>query len=230
MLEQLGYLRLFERELGSKGSPQYPVNRRTTNGRQKAGAKAPNRNPQMAGRRRAAIIIAVVVLLALAGTHLFALITGEQNASRAGKRRRHRALALQAGFSSVVNAVVDYLRTLKLRANIETAYNEVKLENDQLVYQAMRVQELEQELVGIPGALQGNFRQREHEPAGRDRHQPQRRQLFHRVHHQQGDGRRREGLHGRHDGRRACRLHLQHQADRARASARSSTATRASPR
>lgn len=109
--------------------------------------KQQNRGPgKWRGVRRAAIFIAVVVLLALAGTHLFALITGEQ-ALRAPENGVATVLTpLQAGFSSVVNAVVDYLRTLKLRANIETAYNEVKLENDQLVYQAMRVQELEQEL------------------------------------------------------------------------------------
>ena len=53
---------------------------------------------------------------------------------------------LQTGFSSVVDAVVDYLRTLKLRANLETAYNEIKLENEQLVYQAMLADELAQRL------------------------------------------------------------------------------------
>ena len=49
---------------------------------------------------------------------------------------------VQTGFSSVVDAVVNYLRTLKLRANLEIAYNEIKQENEQLVYQAMLAEEL----------------------------------------------------------------------------------------
>ncbi|MBE0601337.1 MAG: rod shape-determining protein MreC, partial [Firmicutes bacterium] len=109
--------------------------------------KQQNRNPRKwRGLRRAAIFIVVAALLALAASHLFALITGEQ-ALRTPENGVSTILTpLQTGFSSVVDAVVDYLRTLKLRANLETAYNEIKLENDQLVYQAMRVDQLEHEL------------------------------------------------------------------------------------
>ncbi len=109
--------------------------------------KQQNRNPRKwRGLRRAAIVIVVVALLALAASHLFALITGEQ-ALRAPENGVSTVLTpLQTGFSSVVDAVVNYLRTLKLRANLETAYNEIKLENEQLVYQAMRADELEREL------------------------------------------------------------------------------------
>jgi rod shape-determining protein MreC len=46
-------------------------------------------------------------------------------------------------FSAVTNAVVNYMRTLKLRSNLEYEYNRVKAENEQLTYQAMRVDELE---------------------------------------------------------------------------------------
>ena len=49
-------------------------------------------------------------------------------------------------FSSVTNAVVGYLRTLKLRGNLEYEYNRVKAENDQLIYQAMLVDELQAQL------------------------------------------------------------------------------------
>lgn len=109
--------------------------------------KQQNRNPRkFRGLRRAAIVIVVVALLALAASHLFALITGEQ-ALRTPENGVSTVLTpLQTGFSSVVDAVVNYLRTLKLRANLETAYNEIRLENEQLVYQAMRVEELEREL------------------------------------------------------------------------------------
>ncbi len=46
-------------------------------------------------------------------------------------------------FASVTNAVVGYLRNLKLRSNLEYEYNRLKDENAQLYYQAMRVDELE---------------------------------------------------------------------------------------
>jgi rod shape-determining protein MreC len=49
-------------------------------------------------------------------------------------------------FSTVTNAVVNYLRTLKLRSNLEYEYNRVKAENEQLTYLAMRVDELEEML------------------------------------------------------------------------------------
>jgi len=49
-------------------------------------------------------------------------------------------------FSTVTNAVVNYLRTLKLRSNLEYEYNRLKAENEQLVYQAMRVDAVEAQL------------------------------------------------------------------------------------
>jgi rod shape-determining protein MreC len=98
------------------------------------------------GLRRAVIILAVVVLLALAGTHLFALITGNETLRAPENAVTTVLTPLQTGFSSVVDAIVEYLRTLKLRANLETAYNEIKLENEQLVYQAMLAEELEYRL------------------------------------------------------------------------------------
>jgi rod shape-determining protein MreC len=49
-------------------------------------------------------------------------------------------------FASVTNSVVNYLRTLKLRSNLEYEYNRIKAENEQLIYQSMRVDELEEML------------------------------------------------------------------------------------
>ncbi len=46
-------------------------------------------------------------------------------------------------FATVTDAVAGYLRNLKFRSNLEYEYNRVKAENDQLTYQAMRVDELE---------------------------------------------------------------------------------------
>lgn len=53
---------------------------------------------------------------------------------------------VQSFFSAVTESVAGYLRTLKLRANIETEYNNLRAQNEQLVYQAMRAEELEYQL------------------------------------------------------------------------------------
>ena len=109
--------------------------------------KAPSRNSRRwRGLRRAVIVIVVVALLALAASHLFALITGNETLRVPENGVTTVLTPLQVGFSSVVDAVVNYLRTLKLRANLETAYNDIKLENEQLVYQAMLSEELQYRL------------------------------------------------------------------------------------
>ncbi len=52
-------------------------------------------------------------------------------------------------FSTVTNAVVGYLRSLKYRSNLEFEYNRVVAENAQLHYQAMIVDELKAELASL---------------------------------------------------------------------------------
>ncbi len=108
--------------------------------------KAKRNSHQWRFLRRTVIFIAVFGLLALAGMHLFALITGNETLRVPENAVTGVLTPLQTGVSSVVDAIVDYLRTIKLRANLETAYNEIKLENEQLVYQAMLADELEYEL------------------------------------------------------------------------------------
>jgi len=105
--------------------------------------KTPNRNPRKWRLvRRIIIFLAVFVLLALAGMHLFALITGNETLRAPENAVTGVLTPVQTGASSVVDAIVNYLRTLKLRANLEIAYNEIRLENEQLVYQAMLTDEL----------------------------------------------------------------------------------------
>lgn len=53
---------------------------------------------------------------------------------------------VQTVFANITESVASYLRTLKLRANIETEYNNLRAQNEQLVYQAMRAEELEYQL------------------------------------------------------------------------------------
>ena len=53
---------------------------------------------------------------------------------------------VQGFFSGLTETVFGYFRTLKLRSNIETAYNDLVAKNEELAYKAMRVDQLEQEL------------------------------------------------------------------------------------
>ena len=115
------------------------------------GSKPDHKTPNRSTRRwrflrRAVIFLSVLVLLALAASHLFALITGNETLRVPENGVTTIFTPLQTGVASVVDAIVEYLRTLKLRANLETAYNEIKLENEQLVYQAMLADELQYRL------------------------------------------------------------------------------------
>ena len=53
---------------------------------------------------------------------------------------------VQSFFASVTESVAGYFRSLKLRANIESEYNALRAENEQLVYKAMLADELQQTL------------------------------------------------------------------------------------
>ncbi len=53
---------------------------------------------------------------------------------------------VQNVFSQVVETVAGYFRGLKLRANLEEAYNEVVAENERLTYVALQAQELQYQL------------------------------------------------------------------------------------
>lgn len=96
--------------------------------------------------KRIIIVMAALVILGLAGTHLFSLITGNETLAIPEDAVASVLTPLQTGFSSVVDSVVNYLYKLKLRANLELAYNELKQQNEQLVYQAMLADELRYKL------------------------------------------------------------------------------------
>ena len=88
----------------------------------------------------------VIVLLGLAGTHMFSLITGNALLAAPEDAVSGAITPLQSGFSGLVDWVVDYLYTLKLRSRIEQEYNSIKQENEQLIYNAMLVEELQHKL------------------------------------------------------------------------------------
>ena len=96
--------------------------------------------------RRALIIVLVVGLMGLAATHLLALITGYDVLAVPEEGVAAVMTPLQSGFSTAVDWVVDYLYTLKLRSRIELEYNQLKTENEQLVYDAMLAEEMQHKL------------------------------------------------------------------------------------
>ena len=96
--------------------------------------------------RRALIVAVVLALLGLAGTHLFALITGNETLAIPEEGVSSALTPVQTAFSTAVGWIRDYLYTLKLRSRIELEYNNLKQENEQLVYDAMLVEELQHKL------------------------------------------------------------------------------------
>jgi rod shape-determining protein MreC len=100
--------------------------------------------------RRVIAAAAVFVLLVLVALHILGLVSRNDSLKAAFQVPEDTVASvltpIQSGFSSVVESVVNYLYKLKLRANLELAYNEVKDENEQLVYQAMLADELQNKL------------------------------------------------------------------------------------
>lgn len=96
--------------------------------------------------RRALIVLTVLVVVALAGTHLFSLITGNELLAIPEEGVSSALTPIQTAFSNAITWVKDYLYTLKLRSRIELEYNNLKQENEQLVYDAMLVEELQHKL------------------------------------------------------------------------------------
>ena len=101
------------------------------------------------GKRRVRLILTwgvIIVLLGLAGLHMLALITGNPALTIPEDAVSSAVTPVQGAFSSIVDGVVDYLYKLKLRSRIELEYNRLKQENDQLIYDAMLVEELQHKL------------------------------------------------------------------------------------
>lgn len=92
----------------------------------------------------------VIVLLGLAGTHMLSLIVKDDPLNSLAAMPEDAVSSaltpVQSGFSGLVDWVVDYLYQLKLRSRIELEYNHIKQENEQLIYDAMLVEELQHKL------------------------------------------------------------------------------------
>lgn len=96
--------------------------------------------------RNVMIVLCVLALMGLAGTHLLKLITGNEMLAIPENSVAAVITPLQSGFASVVNWISDYFYTLKLRSRLELEYNNLRQENEQLTYQAMLAEELQHKL------------------------------------------------------------------------------------
>ena len=96
--------------------------------------------------RTVMIVLCVLALMGLAGTHLLKLITGNEMLAIPENGVAAVVTPLQSGFASVVNWISDYFYTLKLRSRLELEYNNLRQENEQLTYQAMLAEELQHKL------------------------------------------------------------------------------------
>ncbi|MDO5436035.1 MAG: rod shape-determining protein MreC, partial [Clostridia bacterium] len=97
---------------------------------------------------RIAVLIAVTAVLVLCiASYIFARIMPETEALQVPETFIGRIVTpIQSVFSGITETFADYFRTLKLRANIESAYNELVAENERLTYQAMLADELQETL------------------------------------------------------------------------------------
>ncbi len=101
---------------------------------------------KLRARRRLGVIVITILITAVLGCMFFARVTGYDILSTPENGISTVLTPVQSLFSSIVDSVVDYLQTLKVRANLETEYNNLRAENEELTYQAMLVEELQTQL------------------------------------------------------------------------------------
>ena len=121
--------------------------------KRRKGAPAPaeekrERKEVPGGLRRVLLVaITVVIMLLLGVMVLYRVMPGAPDMLSQPESLVARIVTpIQSAFSSVTESIAGYMRTLKLRANLEAEYNSLRAENEQLVYQAMRADELEHQL------------------------------------------------------------------------------------
>ena len=89
------------------------------------------------------VLTAVIVVVGLVGLHLGGVIFGNDSLLAGDELVSRVITPAQNGFSSVVDWVVDRLYQLKLYSRLELEYNNLRQENEQLVYRAMLADELQ---------------------------------------------------------------------------------------
>ena len=97
--------------------------------------------------RIASLAVITAVLLGSVGLYMPARIYPEVPLLEAPENAISQVMTpVQSFFAGLTDSIVGYLRSLKLRANIENEYNALRAENEQLVYKAMLADELQQTL------------------------------------------------------------------------------------
>ncbi len=92
------------------------------------------------------VTVIVVLVIGLVGLHLFGTIFGNKTLLMGDEVVTNVVTPVQNGFSAVVDWVVDRLYQLKLYSRLELEYNNLRQENEQLVYRAMLADELQYKL------------------------------------------------------------------------------------
>ncbi len=99
-------------------------------------------------RRLSAWAICIVLILIIA-VILFSRIFPKNNELQLPQEAVAGVMTpVESAFSAVTNKVVEYLRGVKLRSNIELSYNEVTAANEQLTYENMELKVQLEELKG----------------------------------------------------------------------------------
>ena len=98
--------------------------------------------------RRIILVIITLVLLVTAGAYiLHRIVPGAAVLGAPENAVSSIMTPIQTFFSGITESIAGYFRSMKLRSNIETEYNALRAENEQLVYKAMLADELQQTLL-----------------------------------------------------------------------------------
>lgn len=92
------------------------------------------------------VVVIVLVIVGLIGLHLGGVIFGNDSLLVGDEIVSRVITPAQSGFSSLVDWAVDRLYQLKLYSRLELEYNNLRQENEQLVYRAMLADELQYKL------------------------------------------------------------------------------------
>ncbi len=96
--------------------------------------------------RTVIVILIVLLVVGLAGLHLASEIFGNEALGFGDRLVTKVVTPAQEGFSTVVDWIADRLYQLKLYSRLELEYNNLRQENEQLVYRAMLADELQYKL------------------------------------------------------------------------------------
>ena len=98
--------------------------------------------------RRIILVIITLVLLVTAGAYiLHRIVPGAAVLGAPENAVSSIMTPIQTFFAGITESIAGYFRSMKLRSNIETEYNALRAENEQLVYKAMLADELQQTLL-----------------------------------------------------------------------------------